>query len=674
MQNAYSRKTPQQAQAEHDRKTAEKNEKMTKQQVGTHTAATLENKAQAKAKTQKEQLGVPNKPPSSIAHAYRQRSIEENPGQVKASQVNNSAKAPAATPSSSRKKSGQEGSEKIDVNDNISDAQPVPHIQGKKKMIQKIVYEEVDEDDEMTDIYGEIVPSNVKLDSSESDFVPVNGDEDMLDDVELEDDEADTKLGRQGGKKEKKGVTARNRVRGIRDQLAGLQEASEEHEVVNKWKAVAELLVFDKAPKKAKSTTSLPSGVKKNWEKEEILLPHALARNHRSASSTSVVSVYRGRSASSGSNVTTLVPGHVTTISSNDDDLPAFETGGIPSDDDEVERKYIVNETANGFRYCSIAKIEDIEGAPTRISKRSDKKTARPTFKDLPAKTSDLFNKSSLLEAYNATGELNAWESLPDKDIVAMWNRVFSDIYPVTIHDGGDGRNYSLFVVVKKLVFRGVSSRIYNHLAEAAVTALEDEYDRREISAVEDRAKFVIDMLGNNNNTNRPFLWQTTDSVEWEGGSQMKGLFMGRLVLKTLAVYLALVTSIRPDLGGYTPSSRPRGALMLSIQAVHRALQYSVSGKFKPPGGKAGSFSQENWGDYEILDEKRGKMKLKQRSTIYQKRVDNMPDAHWAAIMDGATAFIGRRKGVYAEQSAEMDVIEADDDDDEAALYDPMFA
>ncbi|KAF8815300.1 hypothetical protein BYT27DRAFT_7238493 [Phlegmacium glaucopus] len=608
----------------------EKNEKMTKRQVGTHTAATLANKAQAKAKTQKVQLEVPNKPPSSIAHAYRQRSIEENPGQVKASQVNNSAKAPAAMPSSSRKKSGQEGSEKIDANDNISDAQPVPHIRGKKKMIQKIIYEEVD------------VPSNVESDSYKSDFVPVNGDEDMLDDVELEDDEADTELGRQGGKKEKKGVTARNWVCGIWDQLAGLQEASEEHEVVNKRKAVAKLLAFDKAPKKAKSTTSLPSGVKKNWEKEEILLPHALACNHRSASSTSVVSVYRGRSASSGSNVTTLVPGHVTTISSNDDDLPAFETGGIPLDDDEVEHKYIVNETANGFQYCSIAKIEDIEGAPTRISKHSDKKTARPTFKDLPAKTSDLFNKSSLLEAYNATGELNAWESLPDKDIAAMWNHVFSDIYPVTIHDGGDSGNYSLFVVVKKLVFCGVSSCIYNCLAEAAVTASEDEYDRQEISAVKDRAKFVIDMLGNDNDTNRPFLWQTTDSVEWEGGSQMKGLFMGQLVLKTLAVYLALVTSIHPDLSGYTPSSRPWGALMLSIQAVHRALQYSVSGKFKPPGGKAGSFSQENWGDYEILDEKRGKMKLKRRSTIYQKWVDNMPDAHWAAIMDGATAFIGR--------------------------------
>ncbi|KAF8809220.1 hypothetical protein BYT27DRAFT_7241277 [Phlegmacium glaucopus] len=654
MQNAYSCKTSQQAQAERDQKAAEKNQKLTKRQVGAHTAATLENQAQAKAKTQKEQLGVPKKPQSSTAHAYRQRSIEENTGQ----EVDNGAKAPAATPSTSHQKSGQEGSEKK------NDAQPVPHIPGKKKIIQKIVYKEVDE----------IVPSNLELDSSESDFVPVGGDEDMLDDIELEDDEADTELGRQGGKKEKKGVTARNRVRGIRDQLAGLQEASEEHEVVNKRKAVAELLAFDKAPKKAKSTTSLPSGVKKNWEKEAILLPHALARNHRSASSTSVVSVYCGQSASSGSNVTTaLVPGHVTTISSNDDDLPAFKTGGISSDDDEVERKYIVNETANGFRYHSIAKIEDIEGAPTRISKRSDKKTARPTFKDLPAKTSELFNKSSLLEAYNATGELNAWESLPDKDIAAMWNHVFSDIYPVTIHDGGDG-NYSLFVVVKKLVFRGVSSRIYNRLAEAAVTALEDEYDRREISAVEDRANFVIDMLGNDNDTNCPFLWQTTDSVEWEGGSQMKGLFMGRLVLKTLAVYLALVTSIRPDISGYTPSSRPRGALMLSIQAVHRALQYSVSGKFKPPGGKAGSFSQENWGDYEILDEKRGKMKLKQRSTIYQKRVDNMPDAHWAAIMDGATAFIGRRKGVYAEQSAEMDVIEADDDDDEAALYDPMFA
>jgi hypothetical protein len=111
--------------------------------------------------------------------------------------------------------------------------------------------------------------------------------------------------------------------------------------------------------------------------------------------------------------------------------------------------------------------------------------------------------------------------------------------------------------------------------------------------------------------------------------------------------------------------------MILIYLQVLRALTYSTTGKFQPPSGKAGSFSQENWGDYEIQD-KKGKRKLKRRSTVYQKRVDSMTDEHWKAVMDGVAEFIGRRKApVKSEESIAS--VDDGDDDDEDVLFDPMF-
>jgi hypothetical protein len=155
-------------------------------------------------------------------------------------------------------------------------------------------------------------------------------------------------------------------------------------------------------------------------------------------------------------------------------------------------------------------------------------------LKNLPSKTVNSFNNLILFGAYNAVGDLDPWAALPDDTIAQMWNQVFSDTYPISIYDGEDG-DHSLFIVVKRLVssslacfghlfvinicqvFCGISSHISNRLGEAAVTALEDEYNRCELSSPEDRATFVINMLGKENESNRPFLWHTTDDVTWQG-------------------------------------------------------------------------------------------------------------------------------------------------------------
>ncbi|KAF8806881.1 hypothetical protein BYT27DRAFT_7242572 [Phlegmacium glaucopus] len=297
-------------------------------------------------------------------------------------------------------------------------------------------------------------------------------------------------------------------------------------------------VLLNRAANIKKHKQMIPSGVKSNWDKDEVLIP-PFSTTHRTASSSSAASNAAGRRSMSSASLAVTTQSH----NRSESKLASVQPGGISSGEDEVEHRYVVNQTAVGMRYRSIAKIEEIEGASV-ITKRSTgnvKKSVRPTLKNLPSETTNGFNNFVLYKAYNQVGELDAWVTLPDDKIADLWNEVFGDIYPVSIsadsRDGGDGNH--LFTVIKKL---------------------------------------------------------TTDDVKWQGACEnFQGLFLGRLVLKTLAVFVNLITSVHYDIANFTPSEKPRGALMLSIQAVLRALTYSTTGKFEPPSGKTGSFSQENW-------------------------------------------------------------------------------
>ncbi|KAF8815130.1 hypothetical protein BYT27DRAFT_7249489 [Phlegmacium glaucopus] len=656
-QNRYNRKTPQEAQAERKKKEVEKQEKQKIMEAGAKKAADVEKKAQQKAKSQKNEAGVLTKTQKMIPRAYRPRA-----------EVAGNANVDGYV----------ERDDTIEVGDGLSDwdiedldrvASITTKVVGEKNkhLDEQSIYNEVDQ-------FGDETPAkrgaSEESMSSGSDFEPAEESERGFDDVELEDDEPDTELAnkKSSGKKEKKGVLARNRVRTIRDQLPDWQhEDNDQTPSRVKRKLDTDLFphTYNKAANIKKLKRTIPSGVKSNWDKDDVMIPPAFSITHRTASLSSAASNAGGRYSASSPSVTTQ------SHSRSETSKPAsVQPGGISSGEDEVEHRYVVNQTAVGMRYRSIAKIEEIEGASILTKRSNVKKSVRPTLKNLPSETTNGFNNFILYKAYNKVGELDAWATLPDDKIAELWNEVFGDIYPIAIGaDAGDDNH--LFTVIKKLISRGISSRISNRLGEAAVMALEDEYNRHEIFTVEDRAGFVTNMLGNDNETNRPFLWQTTDDVKWQGAREnFQGLFLGRLVLKTLAVFVNLITSVRYDIANFTPSEKPRGALMLSIQAVLCALTYSTTGKFQPPSGKTGSFSQENWGDYTIQDGK-GKGKLKRRSTLYQKRVDKMTEDHWKAVMEGVAVFIAKRKApMKQEESVE---VEMDEEEEEEALYNPMF-
>ena len=130
---------------------------------------------------------------------------------------------------------------------------------------------------------------------------------------------------------------------------------------------------------------------------------------------------------------------------------------------------------------------------------------------------------------------------------------------------------------------------------------LKTEFAIRELASLEQHAAFVSNILGNPDDLSdkeRPFLWQSTneemligdDSEPWPGQKKVsrlitwicqrlqvftdikllcKGLFLGRMVLKTLAEHLVLTSSVSfGQTQLYEVSKKPCGALMLSIQVV----------------------------------------------------------------------------------------------------------
>jgi hypothetical protein len=124
---------------------------------------------------------------------------------------------------------------------------------------------------------------------------------------------------------------------------------------------------------------------------------------------------------------------------------------------------------------------------------------------------------------------------------------------------------------------------------------LKAEFDIRALASLEERAAFVSKILGNADDLlhkERPFLWQSSERQTFmESGLEeekkvsdnplncpgvtahprpfSKGIFLGRMILKTLAEHIVVTSSVSfGEANVYKVSTQPRGALMLSIQAV----------------------------------------------------------------------------------------------------------
>ena len=114
------------------------------------------------------------------------------------------------------------------------------------------------------------------------------------------------------------------------------------------------------------------------------------------------------------------------------------------------------------------------------------------------------------------------------------------------------------------------------------------------------------------------------------------------MVMKTMSDHVALLKLGENKGVKGLVSTKPGGALMMSIQAVHefifnsfnatdavtdqvlRALMYTRSGEIVELSGKEGSFSKDNWGDYLVKGAGGASDKLVRQSTYFKAKIVRM--------------------------------------------------
>ncbi|KAJ6570029.1 hypothetical protein B0H10DRAFT_2237989 [Mycena sp. CBHHK59/15] len=162
------------------------------------------------------------------------------------------------------------------------------------------------------------------------------------------------------------------------------------------------------------------------------------------------------------------------------------------------------------------------------------------------------------------------------------------------------------------------------------------------------------------------FHWKT-----WGNGVDKKGFLQSHLIVYTFAYHLACLAAIP---GGYPRlDAPPIGVLLLSAQAVHRALQFWQTGEYVNPQKTSSHFSIDNWGDTVINAtghvEKRGK--LVRRATKFFGSLQKWDEARWKELKAAAAQWVevpGRKRAGSSRSASEAGDDDAMLSDDDAVM------
>ncbi|KAF8467009.1 hypothetical protein DFH94DRAFT_817630 [Russula ochroleuca] len=285
-------------------------------------------------------------------------------------------------------------------------------------------------------------------------------------------------------------------------------------------------------------------------------------------------------------------------------------------------------------------------------------------YDDLPAHTKDQFKKKVILLSLETTGALKPWFIPKDNIIIDIWNLVFGAEHHIEDKD----IHCKCFLVVKTLIKHAISTWLHK-FAETAVKALAAEFAQQGLDTQAGRSSFVIFLLGNIEDLSdkkRPFLWE---SVYDNLSAWQEGIFQGRLVGRTFLEHLQIINNIDPNERVQEP---PVGALILAVQAVHRALLYLIMGPFQLPSDKrSAKFSKMNRGDYSLVTPC-GERVFK-RATVFLKAIKNLKKEQWTDIFKVAMSFQVTNKHpnkLAKEDEEELSETDSDEYDD---LVDPHY-
>ncbi|KAF8990619.1 hypothetical protein BDQ17DRAFT_365562 [Cyathus striatus] len=213
---------------------------------------------------------------------------------------------------------------------------------------------------------------------------------------------------------------------------------------------------------------------------------------------------------------------------------------------------------------------------------------------------------------------------------------------------------------------RDIHNNWLHGFAQAGMKALQDEFKARKLTSLDERAHFVERMIGDKDNLQlklRPFLWLSEYD---ETSTTRRGVFRGKLVTRTLAHHLTLVTDHASH--DFEFSREIKGALVMAIQSVLRALLYNVTGELEIPPGSGANFSSANWADLPKVDAVTKKKIIISRHTLWDSYIKELKLRDWQRIINESMVYCGKKKkDTESENESDIEVIIGEKEE----LYDP---
>ncbi|KAF8868320.1 hypothetical protein BD779DRAFT_1480573 [Infundibulicybe gibba] len=391
--------------------------------------------------------------------------------------------------------------------------------------------------------------------------------------------------------------------------------------------------------KKIKPSESIPTGISADWTKKNS---------------------HRTHMPSGASNMKGLGRNTVERSTHLDDDQMS-RYGGLAGDDeyDDLDNPPAVG-PQSGRRHTAYTKYESLvqitprHRPPTQKQVRDGAK--KWTLTHLPANTSYLFTSALTPLAREAAGCLEPWATLSVDDVQSLVDRVFK---------------VGTFSVVKGEVWYGLLNYRINNwrngFATAACEAVQALInDNPEALGTPDDIAYYVKWALKIEGQTAPFHWKN-----WGEGKCKKGLFQTPLIIRTFAeAHFAGLEDLTDPI-----DDKPVGALLLSVQAVERALGFWSTGAFVADTSTGSHFSADNWGDTMERRKaegssssaiKTGTYKVR-RATKYLASVNNFSAEHWENIFQEARELLAERqrkkKRTSSTASSAPDIIEDDTSD-----------
>ncbi|KIL58388.1 hypothetical protein M378DRAFT_318324 [Amanita muscaria Koide BX008] len=266
------------------------------------------------------------------------------------------------------------------------------------------------------------------------------------------------------------------------------------------------------------------------------------------------------------------------------------------------------------------------------------------------------FTQAIVPRTWKKLGALNPWENLTVDHVREIVDEVFGkDVHKVELKSAWMG-----LVSARMHNYRNGFAKHAMETVELLIKANQENLNTKEAIANEIACNLEKELIGSDSELYTfAFHWE-----EWSANpAERKGFGLDQLVLRTFAfAHLAYLDGI----DDFTVE-KPIGALIYSMQAVGRALEYWQSGKkpeSKPPAFSSDNFN-DKWEDTKEPAGVRGKATKKRkvrRATIFVQTLKDLPKPHWDRIINKARQFI-EEQTKPRDRSSSMTVVEEEDPD-----------